>query len=58
MFRLKVVMARKRRLRKNDGGDLGVHKQNDASSNTKSEIDVSNNLCGLELTRMTICNVD
>jgi hypothetical protein len=33
LFRLKVVMARKRRLRKSDGGDLEVHKQNVVSSN-------------------------
>jgi len=32
LFRLKVVMARKRRLRKSDGGDLEVHKQNVVSS--------------------------
>jgi hypothetical protein len=29
----KVVMARGRRLKKNGGGDLEVHKQNVASSN-------------------------
>jgi hypothetical protein len=28
LFRLKVIMPRKRRLRKSDGGDLEVHKQN------------------------------
>ncbi len=33
LFRLKVVMARRRRLRKNDGGDLEVHKQNITLSN-------------------------
>ncbi len=32
LCKLKVVMARKRRLRKSDGGDLKVHKQNVASS--------------------------
>jgi len=32
LFRLKVVMARRSRLRKSDGGDLEVHKQNVASS--------------------------
>jgi hypothetical protein len=31
LFRLKVLMARKRRLKKSDGGDLEVHKQNVAS---------------------------
>ncbi len=31
LFRLKVLMSRKRRLRKSDGGDLEVHKQNVAS---------------------------
>jgi hypothetical protein len=33
LFRLKVVMAKRRRLRKSDGGDLEVHKQNVASLN-------------------------
>jgi hypothetical protein len=33
LFRLKVIMARRRRLKKNDGGDLEVHKQNVVSSN-------------------------
>ncbi len=32
LFRLKDVMAKRRRLRKSDGGDLEVHKQNVASS--------------------------
>jgi hypothetical protein len=32
LFRLKDVMARRRRLRKSDGGDLEVHKQNVTSS--------------------------
>ncbi len=32
LFRLKVIMARRRRLKKSDGGDLEVHKQNVVSS--------------------------
>ncbi len=32
LLRLKVIMARRRRLRKSDGSDLEVHKQNVASS--------------------------
>jgi hypothetical protein len=32
VFRLKVIMVRRRRLRKSDGGDLEVHKQNVISS--------------------------
>jgi hypothetical protein len=32
VLRLKVIMARIRRLRKSDGGDLEVHKQNVVSS--------------------------
>jgi len=32
LFRLKDVVAKRRRLRKSDGGDLEVHKQNVASS--------------------------
>jgi hypothetical protein len=33
LFRLKVIMPRKRRLRKSDGGDLEVQKQNVVSLN-------------------------
>ncbi len=33
LLRLKVLMAQRRRLRKTDGSDLEVHKQNVASSN-------------------------
>jgi hypothetical protein len=33
LLRLKVMMARRRRLKKSDGGDLEVHKQNVISSN-------------------------
>jgi hypothetical protein len=32
LLRLKVIMARRRRLKKSDGGDLEVHKQNVVSS--------------------------
>jgi hypothetical protein len=42
---LKVIMARRRRLKKSDGGDLEVHKQNVASSDqvVAEEIVVSSN---------------
>jgi hypothetical protein len=45
LLRLKVIMARRRRLKKNDGSDLEVHKQNVASSNqvVAEEIVVSSN---------------
>jgi hypothetical protein len=49
---LKVVMAKGKRLKKG-GGDLEVHKQNVVSS--KLRIDELSNICGLELTMMTIC---
>jgi hypothetical protein len=62
---LKVVMTRGKRLKKGDG-DLEVHKQNVASleqtigkqnvAPSKLRIDESSNLCGLELTMMTIYN--
>ncbi len=34
-LRLKVIMAQRRRLKKTDGRDLEVHKQNIVSSNMK-----------------------
>ncbi len=45
LLKLKVIMARRRRLKKNDGSDLEVHKQNVASSNqvVAEEIVVSSN---------------
>jgi len=45
LLRLKVIMAWRRRLRKSDGGDLEVHKQNVASSDqvVAKEIVVSSN---------------
>jgi hypothetical protein len=45
LLRLKVIMARRRRLKKSDGGDLEVHKQNVASSNqvVAEEIVISSN---------------
>jgi hypothetical protein len=45
LLRLKVIMVWRRRLKKSDGGDLEVHKQNVASSNqvVAEEIVVSSN---------------
>ncbi len=45
LFRLKVIMARRRRLRKSDGGDLEMHKQNVVSSGqvVAKEIVISSN---------------
>ncbi len=45
LLRLKVIMARRRRLKKTNGGDLEVHKQNVVSSNqvVAEEIVVSSN---------------
>jgi hypothetical protein len=45
LLRLKVIMARRRRLKKSDGGDLEVHKQNVVSSDqvVAEEIVVSSN---------------
>jgi len=47
LLRLKVIMAQRRRLRKSDGGDLEVHKQNVVSSDqmvVEETIDSSNQL--------------
>ncbi len=45
LLRLKVIMAWRRRLKKSDGGDLEVHKQNVVSSDqvVAEEIVVSSN---------------
>ncbi len=50
---LKVVVARRRRLKKG-GSDLEAHKQNVLPSVLR--IDKWNNLCGLKLTIVIICN--
>jgi hypothetical protein len=62
---LKVVMVRGRRLKKGVG-DFKAHKQNVPPSKlkpgeqnvvpSKLRIDESNNLCGLKLTMVIICN--
>ncbi len=61
---LKVIMARGRRLKK--GGDLRAQKQNFVSSEqiikkknvipSKLKIDELNNLCGLKLIMVIVCN--